>query len=334
MAFLTLKQATQALPGSTTVKGSLLSAIEVDSNLLSLNADIQTRVLKTGDTLTGALNWSAIQTIASAATTNIAVATSNVVTVSGTTTITALGTIAAGAERTVFFSGSLTLTHNATSLILPYAANITTAAKDVAKFVSLGAGNWQCVSYSRDITIAGTTDQYLRGDKTWTDFFTSVRAATLTGLSLVASTAVTAADTVLVAIGKLQAQVSTKQATLVSNSNIKTVNNTTLLGPGNIQVGKLAEATPINGTRLAVNTQYHINGSVVSGFIYYLPSGTIGQEIEFVDMYGNWNTGAWYVGYDATGGKVMGLTENMLVNRANYNFTLVWTDATGGWRIK
>ncbi len=106
-------------------------------------------VAKAGDTLTGALNWSATQTIASAATTNIGAATSNSVIVSGTTTITGLGTIAAGAERVVQFSGALTLTHNATSLILPGGASITTAAGDVAYFVSLGSGNWRCTGYQK-----------------------------------------------------------------------------------------------------------------------------------------------------------------------------------------
>ena len=106
-------------------------------------------VAKAGDTMTGALNWAATQTIASAATTNIGAATSNSVIVSGTTTITSLGTIAAGAERCVTFSGALTLTHNATSLILPGGANITTAAGDVAYFASLGAGNWRCTTYVR-----------------------------------------------------------------------------------------------------------------------------------------------------------------------------------------
>ena len=106
-------------------------------------------VAKAGDTMTGALNWSATQTIASAATTDIGAATSNSVIVSGTKTITALGTIAAGAERVVQFSGALTLTHNATSLILPGGASITTAAGDVASFVSLGAGNWRCTGYQK-----------------------------------------------------------------------------------------------------------------------------------------------------------------------------------------
>ena len=54
------------------------------------------------------------------------------------------------------------------------------------------------------------TEKYWRGDKTWRDFFTDVRAATLTGLSTATNTVVAATDTVLAAIGKLQAQVSAK----------------------------------------------------------------------------------------------------------------------------
>lgn len=85
--------------------------------------------------------------IASASTTDIGAATAEFVDVTGTTTITALGTIAAGIVRTVRFTGALTLTHNATSLILPGSANITTANGDCAIFRSLGSGNWKCIVY-------------------------------------------------------------------------------------------------------------------------------------------------------------------------------------------
>lgn len=87
--------------------------------------------------------------IASSSSIDLGAATGEFVDVTGTTTITALGTIAAGIERTVRFTGALTLTHNATSLILPTSANITTANGDVAMFRSLGSGNWKCVSYIR-----------------------------------------------------------------------------------------------------------------------------------------------------------------------------------------
>jgi hypothetical protein len=86
--------------------------------------------------------------IASAGTTSIgAASTAGYVDITGTTTITALGTVAAGTMRWVKFEGALTLTHNGTSLILPGAANITTADGDAALFVSEGAGNWRCLVY-------------------------------------------------------------------------------------------------------------------------------------------------------------------------------------------
>lgn len=103
----------------------------------------------TGGTLTAAINEAPITTLTSAATTAIGAQDVNTISISGTTTITAFDTIASGAKRLLVFSGVLTLTHNATSLILPTGANIATAAGDVAEFVSHGSGNWRCTGYLR-----------------------------------------------------------------------------------------------------------------------------------------------------------------------------------------
>lgn len=97
----------------------------------------------------GAIDEAATQTIASAATVNLGTATSNTVTVTGTTAITSFGAETAGVRRLVKFAGALTLTHNATSLIIPGGANITTAANDVAELISLGGSNWFCYNYTR-----------------------------------------------------------------------------------------------------------------------------------------------------------------------------------------
>jgi hypothetical protein len=91
--------------------------------------------------------------IASATTTDLATATGTMVDITGTTTITGLGTLAAGVLRILRFTGILTLTHNGTSLILPGAENITTAAGDRALFMSLGSGNWLCITYSRTSSV-------------------------------------------------------------------------------------------------------------------------------------------------------------------------------------
>lgn len=89
-------------------------------------------------------------TIASAATTDLSTIPEKSIAVTGTTTITGLGTVSAGIDKELRFAGILTLTH-AAALLLPGAANITTAANDVATFRSLGSGNWICTNYSRAI---------------------------------------------------------------------------------------------------------------------------------------------------------------------------------------
>lgn len=86
---------------------------------------------KTGGALSGLLNEAQGADIASATTTNLATATGNSVKITGTTTITGLGTVQAGTCMKLTFTGILTLTYNATSMILPNAgSNITTAGGD------------------------------------------------------------------------------------------------------------------------------------------------------------------------------------------------------------
>jgi len=97
----------------------------------------------------GALNFQPRVDLASAATTALGPAGSNLIRITGTTTITSFGTASGGAWRAVVFAGQLTLTQNATSLILPGAANITTAAGDYMAAVSLGSGNWVVMEYFR-----------------------------------------------------------------------------------------------------------------------------------------------------------------------------------------
>jgi len=99
--------------------------------------------------MTGAINDAPVNTIASAATVDLGAATSNVVAINGVAIITSLGTIPSGARRTIRFLGASTLTHNATSLILPSSSDITTAVNDTSEFLSLGGGNWFCLRYTR-----------------------------------------------------------------------------------------------------------------------------------------------------------------------------------------
>lgn len=76
--------------------------------------------------------------------------TGSVFNITGTTTITAIGSTNSWDGRivTFIFAGALTLTHSAT-LPLPGSINITTAANDVATFVQTASGTWRCVAYER-----------------------------------------------------------------------------------------------------------------------------------------------------------------------------------------
>lgn len=96
---------------------------------------------------------------------------------------------------------------------------------------------------------ANSSDSQLRDRSTHTgtqlastisDFSSTVLATLLTGLSIATSSVITATDTVLIALGKLQAQITTlgtdKQNTLVSGANIKSINSQSLLGSGDITI--------------------------------------------------------------------------------------------------
>lgn len=100
----------------------------------------------------GSTSWGStvgVTDVASASTVDLGAQTSAAIRVTGTTTVTGFGTVAAGTLRTVYFAGALTLTHNGTSLILPGAANVTTAANDRLTALSLGSGNWIVTNYSK-----------------------------------------------------------------------------------------------------------------------------------------------------------------------------------------
>jgi hypothetical protein len=88
----------------------------------------------------------ASEVVASASTTDIGAATTFRVIVTGTATISALGT-AANKVRFVRFTDAATITHSSPTLILPGAENLTTADGDHAIFVSDGSGNWRLVAF-------------------------------------------------------------------------------------------------------------------------------------------------------------------------------------------
>jgi hypothetical protein len=161
---------------------------------------------KDKSTLENAIYEARSTALASAATTDLSLASGNYVHITGTTTITSFGTCLPGARFVLVFDDVLLLTYNATSLIIPGAANKTTAAGDACMIISEGSGNWKIVGYfaisgsgggggitalTGDVTASGTgsvaatiavdavdipmlsatgtpdSTTFLRGDNTW-----------------------------------------------------------------------------------------------------------------------------------------------------------------------
>lgn len=130
-------------------------------------------------------------------------------------------------------------------------AHPTAIAGDYAQVDAGSGSNLNLYTYDLQegwlLSVAGTatnTDVVPEGSTNL--YFTAarVRSAVLTGLSLATNQVIAATDTVLQAFGYLQKQitdltttVSGKQNTLVSGTNIKTVNSNSLLGSGDISVG-------------------------------------------------------------------------------------------------
>jgi hypothetical protein len=110
--------------------------------------------------------------IASATTTDLGSVAANFLDVTSTNTITGFGSAAAGVEKTVRFTGVLTLTHNATSLILYSKTNITTYNGLVMRFRSLGSGNWIEISQTAAVADFTPTPNFGGGTTGITGTFT------------------------------------------------------------------------------------------------------------------------------------------------------------------
>lgn len=107
--------------------------------------------------------------IASATTTDLSTVASDRISISGTTTITSLGTASINRIVRVRFTGaSLILTYNATTLITPTGANIQTAAGDNCIVAFDASGNATIISYAPvgGVLTSSFSNQNLSGSPT------------------------------------------------------------------------------------------------------------------------------------------------------------------------
>src|SRR5437899_10514888 len=108
----------------------------VNDSVRQLMADVRTE-------------WAQGASIASAATVDLSTSTGGYVTITGSTgPITSFGTVSAGIRRRLLFTGTPTITYNATSMITPIAASIVVVAGDTCEVMSEGSGNWRILWYA------------------------------------------------------------------------------------------------------------------------------------------------------------------------------------------
>lgn len=133
----------------------------------TLSEIFDTAFPKAGGTLEGPIELAGIASLTSGTTVNLGAASSNAVTITGTSAISSFGSSSAGVLRFVKFSSSLILVHSAIGIILPTGANITTAANDTAIFECQGGSVWLCLSYKRQsgkpLTPPALTDITVQG---------------------------------------------------------------------------------------------------------------------------------------------------------------------------
>lgn len=107
----------------------------------------------------------AVTAFTAAATVDLTTCTGEDFTITGATAITSFGSLALGVKKKGRCLSAGTITHNATSLICPGAANLNVLAGDTFEVMGLGSGNVVIVDFQRAAGIPGAVLQV----KTYTD---------------------------------------------------------------------------------------------------------------------------------------------------------------------
>ncbi|QRY79626.1 hypothetical protein JVX91_00495 [Pseudomonas sp. PDNC002] len=182
---------------------------------------------------------------------------------------------------------------------------------------------------------AGTSAQFWRGDKAWTDFASTVRSSTLAGLSSVTTTAILATDTVLQGMGKAQGQINTINTALSGkasagvNTDISSLNGITgaiTMAAGARILGDYSNSTIAN--RVAFQNSIANNPTSLS----ITPNGTSnGANINA--FFSSDMNNSYYCGYG-----VDGIASNTVGTGAQRMFTFVFNgvergrvDTSGNW---
>ena len=240
--------------GTITTSGTLavdttgVIATQADVNLAIRDTTALSNRISLLNTVQGA-------NVASADTINLLTTTGNYVNVTGTTTIRGLSPSASanasiiGARRVVNFNGALTLTYNATTLILPGSANITTVAGDCAEFVYLGGVSWVCINYTK---------------RTWTGTGSVMLAASPSTTGTLTAAAITASGTISMTGGTVTLGSSTGASTVGLGTGATTTGNTKTINIGGAAASGSTQNINIGSTAASGSTQAITIGSTAA----------------------------------------------------------------------
>lgn len=171
---------------------------------------------------------------------------------------------------------------------------LAAAMGDDANFAASTANS---LAGKEPVIAAGTTAQFWRGDKTWQDFAAVARGVALTGLSTASATAIAATDTVLGALGKLQAQITTEAANLAAD--VRAVVLTGYLAGANTALAAtdtvLAAFGKVQGQ---LNAKLNLSGGTLTGQLL-ADDGT--QAAPGLSFNGDSNTGLFWMAADKIG---------------------------------
>lgn len=260
--------------------------------------------------------YGAESTLASAATTDLGTAATPLVQVTGATTITSLGASASTAAPIyrLRFAGSLTLTHNAATLILPGGANIATASGDAAIAQYLGGGNWRVLSYTRaDGKVLPAALASVATSKAGTNTDQAINPADLaaviqTGCMSYAADSSGAANTIAASLTPAPAALVEGMSVLVKVANTVTGATTLNLNGLGATTVKRAGVDLRPGTMIAGQV-YEL---VYDGSFWQLAGGssTIREDSYWTLTGGVWSGTSNYLSLSRTGVGLMGLTLN------------------------
>lgn len=205
-------------------------------------------------------------TLASASTTDLGTAPTNIVTISGTNTISGLGSNAGVGNPLYFlrFTTSLTLVQSASVLQLPGETSIVTQAGDTAIFQYLGSSAWKCINYQSN---AG---QPIAGEVQGAHHLLIVSVTSNTDISVNQS-------------GLMLADASGNGTCYFAKTAVVT-NSTSVSGAGGLDTGTLAASTwyavhvIFNPTTNTLNTVICLatgNPTMPSGYVYRARVGCV-----------------------------------------------------------